>query len=75
MVRVVVRVGIRDRHGSKQGLRIGVAGIGEQLGLVGDLDDTPEIHHSHAVADMGDDGEVMRDEEIREVVLALQIDQ
>ena len=52
-----------------------MARVGEQLGLVGDLDDAPEIHHGDAVADMGDDREIMRDEQIGEAVLALQVDQ
>ena len=49
--------------------------VGEQFGLLGDLDDAAEIHHGDAVADMGDDGEIVRDEQIGEAVLALQVDQ
>ncbi len=49
--------------------------MAKQFGFVRDLDDAPEIHHGHAVADMGDDGEVMGDEQVREIVLALQVDQ
>src|SRR4051812_17424809 len=52
-----------------------MAGICEQFGLVGDLDNAAEIHHRDAVADVGDDGEIVRDEEIGEAVLALQVDQ
>ena len=52
-----------------------MARVPEQLGLVGDLDNAAEIHHRDAVADMGDDGEIMRDEEVGEAVLALQVDQ
>src|SRR5258708_4094255 len=52
-----------------------MARIGEQLDLVGDLDDTAEIHHRDAMADMRDDGEIVRDEQIRETVPALQVDQ
>ena len=47
----------------------------EQLGLVGDLDDAAEIHHRDAMADMLDHGEIVRDEQIGEAVLALQVDQ
>ncbi len=49
--------------------------VREQLALLRNLDDAAEIHHRDAVADMGDDGEVMRDEQIRKTMLALQVDQ
>jgi hypothetical protein len=52
-----------------------MARVGEQLGLVGYLDDAAEIHHGDAVADMGDDRKVVRDEEIGKAVVALQVDQ
>src|SRR3954463_10001294 len=52
-----------------------MARIVEQVGLLGDLDDAPQIHHSDAVTDMGNDGEIVRDEQIGEAVLALQVDQ
>src|SRR5882724_3667313 len=52
-----------------------MARIPEQLGLVRDLDDASEIHHGDAMADMRYDREIMRDEQIGEAMLALQIDQ
>src|SRR5277367_5835148 len=52
-----------------------MARVPEQHGLVSDFDNTAEIHHRDAVADMGDDSEVMGDEKIRKVMLALQVDQ
>src|SRR5450631_982709 len=52
-----------------------MTGICEQLGLLRNLDNAAEIHHGDAVADMGHDGEIMRDEQIRKIVLALQVDQ
>ena len=72
-LRLRLRVG--DRHRRQQRLRVGVQRVGEEFGLVGDLDDAPEIHHRDAVADVLDDREVVRDEQIGEAVLALQVDQ
>ena len=57
-------LGVRYRHRGQQCLRIGMAGAFEQFGLRCDLDNAPEIHHRDAVADMGDDGEIMGDEQI-----------
>ena len=48
--------------------------IGKQLGLVGDLDDPSEIHHRDAMTDVSDHREIMGDEQIREMELALQVD-
>src|SRR5438552_18333151 len=36
------------------------------------LDDAPEVHHRDLVADVADDAEVVADEEVREVELALE---
>src|SRR5260370_8139984 len=46
-------------------------GVG--LNAVGDVGDVAEMHDHHAVADGTDDREVMRDEQIRELELALQV--
>ncbi len=43
--------------------------------LVGDFDDLAEIHDRDAVADVLDDGEVVRDEEVGEAEFVLQIAQ
>ena len=48
---------------------------GEQVALVGELDDLAEIHHRDAVADVLDHREVVGDEEIGEPELALQVGQ
>ena len=40
-----------------------------------ELDDAAEIHHGDAVADMLDHGEVVRDEQVGQAELALQVDQ
>ena len=59
----------RDRHRGQQRLRIGMPRVGEKLALLGDLDDPAEIHHRDAVADMRDDREIVRDEQIGKAVL------
>jgi hypothetical protein len=35
------------------------------------FDDAPQIHHGHAVRDVFDDGEAVRDEQIGEIKLGL----
>jgi hypothetical protein len=47
----------------------------EQSGAVGELDDLAEIHHRDAMADVLDDRDVVRDEQIGEPEIALQIDE
>ena len=47
----------------------------EERALVRELDDAAEIHHRDAVGHVGDDREVVGDEQIRESALALQIAQ
>ena len=37
-----------------------------------DLDDRAEVHHCDPIGDVADDGQVVRDEEVREVELLLQ---
>ena len=69
------RPGVGDRHRREQRLGVGMAGIFEQLGFVGDFDDAAEIHHGHPMADMRHHREVMCDEQIGEAVLSLQVDQ
>ena len=40
-----------------------------------EFDDAPEVHHGDAVGHVGDHGEIVRDEEVRESAVALQIAQ
>ena len=65
------RIGDRDR--SQQGFGIRMQRAREQGLLVCILDDLTEIHHRDAVTDVLDHGEIVRDEEVRKVFLALQI--
>jgi DNA-binding transcriptional LysR family regulator len=66
-----MRIGYR--YGCEQPLGIGVKRVGEERPFVGDLDDLAEIHHRDPVADMGDDGEIMGDEEVGQPQLVLQV--
>ena len=45
----------------------------EQRFLAGDLDDAAEIHHGDAMADVLDHAEVVRDEQVGEAELLLQV--
>ena len=46
----------------------------ERVGLR-QLDDLPDVHHGHAVADVLDDAQVVRDEQVGQAELRLQIQQ
>ena len=66
-----VRVG--DRHGGEQRARVRVLRRGVEVAPLRDLDGLPEIHHHHAVRDVADDVEVVRDEDVGEPELLLQV--
>jgi hypothetical protein len=69
--RGLARVGLR--HGGQKRLRVGMQRLGKQaIGWRG-LDDPADIHHSHAVADVADHAQVMRDEQIGEAERFLQV--
>ena len=38
-----------------------------------DLDDLAEVHHRDAVGDVADDGEIVRDEQVRQAELGLEL--
>ena len=50
-----------------------VARSGKQLLLVGDLHQATEIHHAHLIAHVPHDGQVVADEQIGQLPLALQV--
>ena len=50
----------------QQALRVRVSRIREQLVRRRDLDDPAQVHHRHAVADVANDGHVVRDEQHRQ---------
>ncbi len=47
--------------------------MGEEFMRRRKFHDMPEVHHGHAMADVFDDGEIVRDEEIRNPLRGLQI--
>jgi len=67
------RVG--DGYRRQQRLGIGVLRVGKQGFLVGVFDDFAQIHHRDAMADVFDHGQIMGDEQVRQVQLRLQIHQ
>ena len=60
-------------HRRQQRLRVGVVRRGVERLPVGDLDDLAEVHHRDLGAEVPDHGEVVGDEEERDVELALQV--
>ena len=65
------RVG--DGHGGQQLLRVGVLRVAEDRLARPDLDDLAEIHHRDPVADALDHRHVVRDEQVGEPELRLQV--
>jgi hypothetical protein len=64
---------IRQRHSGEQCSRIGMQRLAVELLGAAELGKVAEIHHRDAVADVLDDREVVRDEQIGEPELLLQI--
>src|SRR6185369_2240596 len=60
------------RRGEK-GLRIRVQRAHEDALLRPLFHDEPEVHDEHVVRDVADDAKIVRDEQVREAELALQI--
>ena len=71
----VLGADIERRHGRKQGLGVRVPGIGVNVPVGGRFDDLTQIHHGHVIADVLDDGQVVRDEDVGKRKLLLQVDQ
>ena len=68
---------VRIEHGDRAEQRPGVRmrGAREERPRVAQLDDLPHVHHRHAAADVFDQPQVVRDEEIRQLQPLLQIHQ
>ena len=66
---------VDPRYGPDQALGIGMLRRADERFRRRVLHDPAEIHDDDAVGDVFDDGEVMRNEQIRETVIALQVDQ
>ena len=70
---LAVDVEARDR--AQQADRVGVLGIGKQVGHIGALDDLAGVHHQHLVGDLGDHAEIVGDDQDRHAEPALQVAQ
>lgn len=64
-----------DRRRRQQHPGVGVLRVGEQRLALRDLDDAPQTHHRNPLADVADHGEVVRNEQVRDAELRLQIHQ
>ncbi len=65
--------GRRARHGRHQRRRVRVLRAARRSPRVADLDDPAEVHDRDPVGDLPDHREVVRDEDVRQVELALQL--
>src|SRR5688500_18978257 len=64
---------VRHRHRGEKRLRVVVLRVRVDLLRRPDLDELAAIHHGYPVAHRANDGEVVRDEEVREAEVALQV--
>ena len=60
-------------HGAEQRLGVGMLGRAEQVAHRAHFHDPARIHHGHAVAHLGDDAEIVRDEDQRHAGLLLDV--
>ena len=67
------RAGIRNRNRGQERLRVVVLRIRVDLLRRADLDELALVHHGDPVAHRADDGEVVRDEEVREAEVPLEV--
>ncbi len=58
-----LRIGVGRRNSAHERARVGVARVFEESASVGGLDDASGVHHLDAVAEAGDDAEIVRDED------------
>ena len=61
------------RRGGQQGRRVRMEGTGEELGRGRLLDHLPGVHHGDLVGQLGDQGQVVGDEEHRQVHVLAQL--
>ena len=67
------RARVRDRHRREQRAGVRVPRLRVELVRGRDLRDLAEVHHEHAVRDVPDDVEVVRDEHVGEPEVALEV--
>src|SRR6202041_3134584 len=65
--------GVDHRDSGKQRPRIRVARLGEDFVATGDFDDPAQVHNRHALADVFDHPQIVRNEEIRQMKIVLQV--
>ena len=66
---------VRDRDRCQECPGVRVSRVVEQSGARADFDHLPQIHHQYALADMADDGQVVRNKNQCEPELLLQVAQ
>lgn len=62
---------VRNRNRPQQRLRVRMQRVVEQFLLRRNLDDVAQIHHSNAVADVFDNAQVVRNEDVRQLIFPL----
>ena len=67
------RVGVGHRHGGQQRVGVGVQRLLVEAVAVGQLHDVTEVHHRDAVGDVPDDRQVVRDEDVGDAELVLDV--
>ena len=72
---LAVLLHVRGRNRGHQRLGVRVQRMVKQLLRVRQLDHVAQIHHADAVGDVFDNGKVVRDEQVGQVALFLQIGQ
>ena len=64
---------VQRRHRRQQGLGIGMLGRAQYLVDRAALDDPPQVHHRNLVRQILDHGDVVRDEQVGQAEIALQL--
>src|SRR6266568_2012813 len=64
---------VRHWHRGQEGLRVRMERILEELARRGLLDDLPQVHDRDAIRHLPDDAEVVRDQQVRQVLPSLNV--
>src|ERR1700677_2679529 len=65
--------GADRRYGREQGARIGMTRVGVDFVAGGDLDDLAQVHNRDALTNVLDHAQVVRDKEIGQLEVVLQV--
>ena len=68
-------MGVRDRDSGEKRLRVRHYRLAIQIFRRRQLHDLAQVHNSDPVGDVLDDGKVVSDEHVGEIVVALEIDE